>query len=83
MKKKFKVEKLDCAHCAAKMEERIINSADGDSFSLYISIPYLLIKKLALKLKKTPTFDDIIKDESTKELFIILTKAKVYNYGND
>ncbi len=28
MKKKFKVENLDCAHCAAKMEEAI-NKIDG------------------------------------------------------
>ena len=35
-----KPKKAELAFNVAKMEERIINSADGDSFSLYISIPY-------------------------------------------
>ena len=35
-----KPNKAELAFNVAKMEERIINSADGDSFSLYISIPY-------------------------------------------
>jgi oxygen-independent coproporphyrinogen-3 oxidase len=35
-----KPNKAELAFNVAKMEEKIINSADGDSFSLYISIPY-------------------------------------------
>ncbi len=35
-----KPNKAELAFTVAKMEEKIINSADGDSFSLYISIPY-------------------------------------------
>ncbi len=35
-----KPKKAELAFNVAKMEEKIINSADGDSFSLYISIPY-------------------------------------------
>ncbi len=40
--KKFLVKpnKAEMAFNVAKMEEKIIKSADGDSFSLYISIPY-------------------------------------------
>ena len=40
--KKFLVKpnKAEMAFNVAKMEERIIKSVDGDSFSLYISIPY-------------------------------------------
>ena len=33
MKKKFKLENLDCAHCAAKMEEAI-NRLDGVTASI-------------------------------------------------
>ena len=33
MKKKFKLENLDCAHCAAKMEEEI-NKLDGVTASI-------------------------------------------------
>ncbi|MBE6748062.1 MAG: coproporphyrinogen dehydrogenase HemZ [Ruminococcaceae bacterium] len=35
-----KPRKADLAFNVAKMEEKIIKSADGNSFSLYISIPY-------------------------------------------
>ena len=39
-KYKAKPEKADLAYRVAKAEEKIIKSADGNSFSLYVSIPY-------------------------------------------
>lgn len=44
----------------------------------YISIPYLLIKKFALKSKNIPTLKEFMKSEETKEMLIILSKGDLY-----
>lgn len=49
----------------------------------FISIPYFLIKKYALKSYKISTLDEYVNNEMTKEMFIILSKGDKYNYGND
>lgn len=44
----------------------------------FISIPYLLIKKFALKSKNIPTLKELMKSDETKEMFIILSKGDLY-----
>lgn len=56
MKKIFKLEELDCAHCAAKMEEAI-NKLDGVQSA---SINFLA-QKLTLEADDA-NFDEILKN---------------------
>ena len=49
----------------------------------YISIPYFLIKKYALKSKKISSVDEFVNNEMTREIFLILSKGDKYNNGND
>lgn len=55
MRKQFRMEDLDCANCAAKMEDAI-RKIDGVS---YVSISFMA-QKMILEADDT-RFDDIIK----------------------
>lgn len=55
MKKKFKLENLDCAHCAAKMEEAI-NKLDGVTASISF-----MAQKLTLEAEDA-AFDKAVED---------------------
>ena len=55
MKKKFKLENLDCAHCAAKMEEAI-NKLDGVTASISF-----MAQKLTLEAADD-AFDKAVED---------------------
>lgn len=55
MKKKFKLENLDCAHCAAKMEEEI-NKLDGVTASISF-----MAQKLTLEADDA-VFDKAVED---------------------
>ena len=60
MKKRFKIENLDCAHCAAKMEEGIkkINGVNDVSISF-------MTQKLVIDVQDDK-FDDIMKEVAQK-----------------
>ena len=45
----------------------------------YISVPYLLIKRLAMKYKKIPTPNEYMNSDEVKEIFTILTKGEIYS----
>lgn len=55
MKKKFKMEELDCAHCAAKMEDAIIKLDGVKSASINF-----MLQKLTLEADDD-RFDEILK----------------------
>ena len=55
MKKRFKLENLDCAHCAAKMEEEI-NKLDGVTASISF-----MAQKLTLEADDA-VFDKAVED---------------------
>ena len=59
MKKKFKMENLDCAHCAAKMEEAIkkINGVTDASVNF-------MLQKLTIEADDNK-FDEIMKQAQT------------------
>lgn len=59
MKKKFKLENLDCAHCAAKMEEAI-NKISGVNEA---SISFMTLK-LTIDADDD-RFDEIMKEAAT------------------
>ncbi len=56
IKKKFTIEDLDCAHCAAKMEERIkkIKNVENATVSF-------ILQELTIEAEETE-FDKIIKE---------------------
>lgn len=56
MKKVFKVENLDCAHCAAKMEDAIRKVEGVESANLSFMTQRLVIKAMDEKM------DDVIKE---------------------
>ena len=55
MKKKFKVENLDCAHCAAKMEDAIkkIPGVEGAAMNF-------MMQKLTLEIADDADMNDIL-----------------------
>lgn len=44
----------------------------------FISVPYILIKKFALKSKNIQTLKEFMKSNETREMFIILSKGDLY-----
>lgn len=56
MKKKFKVENLDCAHCAAKMEEAIKKIPGVED-----AVMNFMTQKLTLQISDGENMDDILK----------------------
>lgn len=55
MKKKYKVENLDCAHCAAKMEEAIKKIPGVIDATMNF-----MTQKLTLEIADDANFDDIV-----------------------
>ena len=55
MKKKFKVENLDCAHCAAKMEEAIKKIPGVED-----AVMNFMTQKLTLEIADDADMDDIV-----------------------
>ena len=55
MKKKFKVENLDCAHCAAKMEEAIQKLPGVEDAAMNF-----MTQKLALEIADGANMDEIV-----------------------
>ena len=55
MKKKFKVENLDCAHCAAKMEEAIKNIPGVVDATMNF-----MTQKLTLEIAEDANMDEIV-----------------------
>ena len=55
MKKKFKVENLDCAHCAAKMEEAIKKIPGVEDAAMNF-----MMQKLTLKIADDADMNDIL-----------------------
>ena len=62
MKKKFKVENLDCAHCAAKMEEAIKNIPGVTDASMNF-----MTQKLTLELEDDVNVEEIV-DKAQEEI---------------
>lgn len=55
MKKKFKVENLDCAHCAAKMEEAIKKIPGVED-----AVMNFMMQKLTLEISDDADMNDIL-----------------------
>ena len=55
MKKKFKVENLDCAHCAAKMEEAIKKIPGVED-----AVMNFMTQKLTLEMADDANVDEIV-----------------------
>lgn len=55
MKKKFKVENLDCAHCAAKMEEAIKKIPGVED-----AVMNFMMQKLTLEIADDANMDEIL-----------------------
>ncbi len=55
MKKKFKVENLDCAHCAAKMEEAIKKIPGVEDAAMNF-----MMQKLTLEIADGADMNDIL-----------------------
>ncbi len=55
MKKKFKVENLDCAHCAAKMEEAIKKIPGVEDAAMNF-----MMQKLTLEIADDANMDEIL-----------------------
>ena len=55
MKKKFKVENLDCAHCAAKMEEAIKKIPGVED-----AVMNFMTQKLTLEIADDANMDEIV-----------------------
>lgn len=55
MKKKFKVENLDCAHCAAKMEEAIKKIPGVEDAAMNF-----MMQKLTLEIVDDADMNDIL-----------------------
>lgn len=55
MKKKFKVENLDCAHCAAKMEEAIKKIPGVEDAAMNF-----MMQKLTLEIADDADMNDIL-----------------------
>lgn len=55
MKKKFKVENLDCAHCAAKMEEAIKKIPGVED-----AVMNFMTQKLTLEIADDTNMDEIV-----------------------
>jgi len=55
MKKKFKVENLDCAHCAAKMEEAIKKIPGVED-----AVMNFMTQKLTLEIADDADMDEIV-----------------------
>lgn len=55
MKKKFKVENLDCAHCAAKMEEAIKKIPGVED-----AVMNFMTQKLTLEIAEDADMEDIV-----------------------
>ena len=55
MKKKFKVENLDCAHCAAKMEEAIKKIPGVED-----AVMNFMMQKLTLEIADDANMDEIV-----------------------
>lgn len=55
MKKKFKVENLDCAHCAAKMEEGIKKIPGVED-----AVMNFMMQKLTLEIADDADMDEIL-----------------------
>ena len=55
MKKKFKVENLDCAHCAAKMEEAIKKIPGVEDAAMNF-----MMQKLTLEIAEDADMNDIL-----------------------
>ncbi len=55
MKKKFKVENLDCAHCAAKMEEAIKKIPGVED-----AVMNFMMQKLTLEIADDADMNDIL-----------------------
>lgn len=55
MKKKFKVENLDCAHCAAKMEEAIKKIPGVED-----AVMNFMMQKLTLEIAEDADMNDIL-----------------------
>ena len=55
MKKKFKVENLDCAHCAAKMEEAIKKIPGVED-----AVMNFMMQKLTLEISDNADMNDIL-----------------------
>jgi len=55
MKKKFKVENLDCAHCAAKMEEAIKKIPEVED-----AVMNFMTQKLTLEIADDANMDEIV-----------------------
>lgn len=55
MKKKFKVENLDCAHCAAKMEEAIKKIPGVED-----AVMNFMTQKLTLEIADDANLDEIV-----------------------
>ena len=71
MKKKFKLEDLDCANCAAKMEEAIKKIEGVNDANVSFMTQKMMVDAVDDK------FDDIMKEVVTG-----LTKKKTYEYMN-
>ena len=55
MKKKFKVENLDCAHCAAKMEEAIKKIPGVED-----AVMNFMMQKLTLEIADDANMEEIL-----------------------
>ena len=55
MKKKFKVENLDCAHCAAKMEEAIKKISGVED-----AVMNFMMQKLTLEIADDANMEEIL-----------------------
>ena len=55
MKKKFKMENLDCAHCAAKMEEAIKNIPGVED-----AVMNFMMQKLTLEITDDANAEEIV-----------------------
>ncbi len=55
MKKKFKVENLDCAHCAAKMEDAIKKIPGVED-----AVMNFMTQKLTLEIADDANLDEIV-----------------------
>ncbi len=62
MKKKFKVENLDCAHCAAKMEEAIKKIPGVTDASMNF-----MTQKLTLEMEDDVNVEEIV-DKAQEEI---------------
>ncbi len=61
MKKKFKVENLDCAHCAAKMEEAIKKIPGIEDAAMNF-----MTQKLTLEISNDCEIDKILEEAQMK-----------------